>query len=68
MNVICIFSHLAETVYFDIIPVLVANSLSADTLNLVYIHTICDTWAGCTAGQWQNVKSVIKFLSYVGTL
>ena len=30
------------------------SSLRADTLNLVYssdyIHTICDTWAGCTAG------------------
>ena len=28
------------------------NSLRADPLNLFYsyIHTICDTWAGCTAG------------------
>ena len=29
---------------------LVTVSLRADPLNLVYIHTICDTWAGCTAG------------------
>ena len=28
----------------------ILRSLRADPLNLVYIHTICDTWAGCTAG------------------
>ena len=30
------------------------NSLRADTLNLVYIHTICDTWAGFTEGYLIN--------------
>ena len=44
-----------------------AYSLRADTLNL---HTICDTWTGCSAGYWGIVMEsfacdIISFLPLI---
>ena len=42
-------------------------SLRADPLNLVYsyIHTICDTWAGCTAGYEITASCQTEYVAQV---